>query len=918
MTEIDEENYLKHYGILRKSGRYPWGSGANPHQRSKSFLQHVAELRKEGLSDTEIARGFGMTTTELRAANSIAKNQQKQADIAMATKLKYERGMSNMAIGEKMGKNESSIRSLLAEGAKERADILQTTASMLKRQLEEKGGYLDIGKGVENHIGVSKERLATAVAMLKAEGYVVHKVQVDQLGTSNKTTLKVLAPPGTTYKDIVTNKAGIKSITEVSEDGGRSFFGMKDPLNVSSKRIEVAYAEDGGAQADGVIYVRPGVPDLSLGNSRYAQVRIAVDGTHYLKGMAMYKDDLPPGVDLVFNTNKAKADIGTDKLAAMKKLKDDPDNPFGAVVRQLGKYDDEGNIVEVTSAMNIVNEEGSWDRWKKSISTQVLSKQSPVLAQRQLDQTYEIEKQKLEDIMSLTNPAVRAKLLREYSDAADASAVHLKAAALPRQRAQVILPINSLKETEVYAPNYRDGERVALIRYPHGGTFEIPELIVNNKHPEAKSLLGQAADAIGINHKVAERLSGADFDGDSVLVIPNPINNPHLKTQPALEGLKNFDPQTRYKAYDGMKTIDGGVYNAKTGTVDYGGKSPNSRGKGTQMGLVSNLITDMTIKGANPAELAAAVRHSMVVIDAEKHVLDYKRSSEENGIPHLMEKYQGRSGGGSSTLISRATSRTDIPRQVPRPAADGGPIDKATGKKVFVPTGESYVNSKGKVVIKTQRAEKLAVTDDAFTLVSGPPGSKGTKIEQVYAEHSNRMKALANLARREMVNTPNVVVNPSAKKTYSKQVESLDAKLDVALRNAPRERQAQVLANRIVAMKKQASPDMDDVQYKRVKSQALNEARVRAGAKKTPIYIDDDEWTAIQAGAVSNSKLKAILDNANIDRVRELSTPKTRVLMTPARSSRAKSLLASGLTQAEVADVLGVSLSTLKRELNNA
>ena len=63
---------------------------------------------------------------------------------------------------------------------------------------------------------------------------------------------------------------------------------------------------------DGVIEIRSGVDDLSLGDSHYAQVRILVDGNTYLKGMAVYSDDLPDGVDVMFNTNKKKRhpDIG--------------------------------------------------------------------------------------------------------------------------------------------------------------------------------------------------------------------------------------------------------------------------------------------------------------------------------------------------------------------------------------------------------------------------------------------------------------------------------------------------------------------------------------------------------------------------------------------------------------------------------
>ncbi len=905
---VSEEHYLAHYGILRKSGRYPWGSGANPAQRSKTFFDHIQKLRESGMTDKEIWEGLGMTSTDFRIVNSIAKNQKKAADIAMAEKLKA-KGLSNTKIGERMGINESSVRSLLAPGQKEKNDILLSTSNMLRDQVAEKG-MIDIGKGVESQLHISKERLGTAVSILKAEGYAVHTVQVDQQGTQNKTLIKVLAPPGTKYKDIVTDLSQIKSIQMLTANNGRSWYGIKDPLSVNSKRVKIVYKEDGGAQLDGVMYVRPGKEDISLGGARYAQVRVKVDDSHYLKGMAMYKDDLPAGVDIQFHTNKNNTG---NKLDALKKLSDDPDNPFGAVINQIGKRNEKGDLVEVTSAMNLVNKEGDWDKWKKSISTQVLSKQSPKLAQSQLDMTYDRSKTDFDEIMSLTNPTVRRKLLEDFAEQADASAIHMKAAALPRQRSQVILPINSLKETEIYAPNFRNGERVALIRYPHGGTFEIPELTVNNRHREAKSLLAQAVDAVAINSKVAERLSGADFDGDSVLVIPNPVTAPHLKTKPALEGLKKFDPQSTYKPYDGMRTIDGGIYHEATRSVDYQGKTPSSRGKGTQMGLVSNLITDMTIKGASDDEIAAAVRHSMVVIDAEKHHLDYKRSAQENGIPNLMEKYQGRKAGGSSTLISKATSRQDVNARKPRPMSEGGPVDRATGKKVWKYTGESYVDAKGRTIMKTQRSTKLAETDDAHTLVS-PHG--GTKIEKLYADHSNRMKALANQARRIAVNTEGIKREPSAARAFDDQVKTLTAKLRVAEENAPRERQAQVLASTIVSAKRQAAPDMDSTQLKRIKAQALDEARRRTGAKKELIDITDDEWSAIQAGAISNTRLKKILDNAKPDRVRELATPRTKLLMSSAKTARAKQMIASGYTQAEIADALGVSLTTLKEGLN--
>jgi DNA-binding CsgD family transcriptional regulator len=891
---IQETDYLAHYGILRRSGRYPWGSGGNVAQRSRSFLDLVRELRGKGLTERQIAEGFSMTTTELRAANSIARNSAKQADIGMAQRLK-DKGMSNIAIGQRMGINESSVRALLTPGARDKADNLAATSNMLKTEVDNRG-FIDVGIGVERHLGVSRSKLDVAIARLKEEGYQLHSVQIDQLGTNTKTTIKVLAPPGTTYRDIASNRDKIASIANYSDDGGRSYTVLQPPLSLSSKRVGIRYAEDGGADSDGVIFVRPGVEDVSLGGSRYAQVRIAVDGTHYIKGMAMYKEGLPNGVDVVFNTNKSSTGNKLDALKPLKTDKEtgqiDSDLPFGSVLRrQITKTNSDGSKT-VSSAMNIVNEEGNWETWSRSLSSQVLSKQRPSLAQRQLSQV-QINKQKeLDEITNLTNPAVRRKLLKEFADSADAASVHLKAANLDRQANYVILPVNTMKETEVYAPAYRNGEKVVLIRHPHGGIFEIPELTVNNRHPEAKKLLGSdAPDAIGINHKVAQRLSGADFDGDTVLVIPN--DKRHIKTAPALEGLKNFDPLASFPGHPGMKVM-------------------SARTKGFEMGDISNLITDMTIQGAPHTELARAVRHSMVVIDAEKHGLDWKASAEANGISQLKIKYQGKADAGASTLISRAGSRKDVLARRPRSASKGGAIDPATGKKIFEPTGESWKNTKGNIVFRTERSKKLAEVDDARSLVSA---NGGTKIEAIYAEHSNQMKALANKARRELLATKSTPYSPSAKAAYAKQVASLDAKLNVALRNAPLERHAQVIGFAIVSQKRQANPDMEPEDFVKIKAKALNDARARTGAGKIRIEISDSEWQAIQAGAISNEKLTKILDNSDTERVKALATPKSKLLMTDSKTARAQAMLARGLTQAEVADALGVSLTTLKDSL---
>ena len=154
MTEIDEDKYLRHYGILRKSGRYPWGSGDDPEQRSGSFLGMVAEMKRNGLSETEIAEAFStpdmpFNTTDLRATRTIARNAQKAADVAKAQAYK-ERGYSNVEIGKKFNppKNESSVRALLAPGAKDRTDRLTNITNMLREEVLTKGA-VQVGKGTE-------------------------------------------------------------------------------------------------------------------------------------------------------------------------------------------------------------------------------------------------------------------------------------------------------------------------------------------------------------------------------------------------------------------------------------------------------------------------------------------------------------------------------------------------------------------------------------------------------------------------------------------------------------------------------------------------------------------------------------------------------------------------------------------------
>lgn len=895
------DDELMHYGTPRHSGRYPWGSGENPYQSSTGFYGMAKQLKSQGMSDKEIAESFGMSTREYKSAYSNAKNEVRAANRAEALRLK-DKGYSNTAIGKRMGVNESTVRSWMDEDIAERSSISKNTAKALKSAVDDKK-YIDIGGGVENQMGISRTALDNAVKMLKDEGYTVHYIQTEQLGTGHKTSIKVLAPPNTTYSEVWNHKADIEFPGFHSEDKGRTIDKIGKPVSISSKRIKINYAEEGGKDKDGVIELRRGVDDISLGKAKYAQVRIAVDGTHYLKGMAMYRDDMPDGVDIIFNTNKAKGTpmLGEKDNSVLKPMKKDQDNPFGATIkgeRELilaQRYYTDKNGKRQQSALNIVNEEGDWNTWRKSLSSQMLSKQSPMLAKKQLKLAYDLKQDEFDSIMKLENPVIRQQLLDKFADGCDSASVHLKAAGLPRQATKVILPFPSMKDNEVYAPSFRDGEEVVLIRYPHGGTFEIPRLKVNNKVPDAKKTLHNAQDAIGINAKVAERLSGADFDGDTVLVIPT--STAKIKTSKPLDGLKDFDPQRDYKAYPGMPEVKGSGFN-----------------KQQQMGNVSNLITDMTIKGATPDELARAVRHSMVIIDAEKHNLNYKQSAIDNNIAELKKKYQGGSNRGASTIISRASATAYVPvrKEITNTKymTDDEKKRYSKGEKIYRETGETYISKKtGKEIKRISKSTKMAETSDANTL------SSGYLIETVYSEHANKLKALANKARAESRSTDYIPYSKEAHVKYKDQVDSLNSKLNIALKNRPLERKAQLIANAKVKNVYAANPDMDSDDLKKLKGRCLTEARLQTGASKQQIKIEPKEWEAIQAGAISTNKLKSIVQNSDLDVLKQLAMPREMRGVTPAQESRIKVLESRGYTLAEIADAVGVSTGTITNVL---
>ena len=900
---------LMHYGVKRRSGRYPWGSGENPFQRSGDFLSRVNELKSQGLSEREICEALGMKSTDYRMQVRVANHERRALEADRARSLR-EDGLSLNEIAREMGyANDSSIRSLLNENTAAQKNRARATADILKKELDEKG-FLDVGAGVERELNVSPNTLKEALFILETEGYAHFGVGMPQVtNRRQQTTVEVIAKRDgkedrELQKAVYDNPDLIQSVKDYhSVDGGLTFDKLQYPSSIDSSRVSIRYGDEGGKDKDGVIELRRGVDDLSLGNSHYAQVRILVDGTHYLKGMAIYSDDIPDGADIVFNTNKKS---GTPKEKVLKPITDDPDNPFGASIKANGQswYDDPNgsHIDPLTgkkqslSAINKLKEEGDWDTMSKNLSSQFLSKQPISLIKQQLDLTYKDYAAEYDEIMAYTNPTIKRKLLQDFADTCDSAAVHLKSAALPRQTTQVILPVTDLKETEVYAPSYRNGEKIALVRYPHGGTFEIPVLTVNNKNASAIRNLGTSIrDAIGINPKVAEQLSGADFDGDFVIAIPTG-GKVNIKATSPLKELKDFDPKVQYST------------EGKTGV-----KLMSESQKQKQMGVVSNLITDMTLKGADESEIARAVKHSMVVIDAVKHKLDYKQSEKDNGIAELKKAYQGytddsgKEVGGASTLLSRRKNTVDVPER-----RGSGRIDPDTGRVTYQESGRTYTDKKtGKTKAATTKVSLILNTDDVRDL------SSGTVQENAYADYANKMKALANEARKQYVATGRLKYDSTAAATYKGEVASLNAKLNTAAKNAPRERRAQAIANSVVKAKVQANPDMTTDEIKKASNIAINNARATVGtkSKESKINITDREWEAIQAGAISDSKLTQILRYADSDKVRERAMPKTTTQLSTAKINKAKAMAASGYTLAEIADDLGVSGSTVSKYL---
>lgn len=894
---------LEHYGTKRHSGRYPWGSGETPYQHSGDFISRIDKLKTKGMSENEILEAINATlpdeyklgASEFRVARAKAGHDRKAMQWDQIRALK-EDGKGWTEIGQKLNLSESTVRSMYQNGVGTKKDQAEKIADVLKKEVDKKG-MIDISEGSNLTLGVSEGKLDEAVYILEAEyGYKRYGVGIKQpTNPRQQTNITVLGKPEFDQSYAYKHQSEIQSLGDYhSDDGGDSFKKLQRPVSMSSDRVAVRYGDEGGLAKDGVMEIRRGVPDLDLGNSHYAQVRIMVDDSHYLKGMAVYSDDLPKGVDIVFNTNKPS---GTPKMKVFKPIKDDPDNPFGAAIKANGQSTYIGaDGKEHLSPINKLKEEGDWDTMSKNVSSQFLSKQPVPLIKRQLDLTMADYKAEYDEIMHYTNPTVKKKMLMDFADQCEGTSMTLKASAFPGQSTKVILPLNNISEKEAYCPTYENGTQLALIRYPHAGTFEIPVVTVNNKNLSGKRNLGAIQDAIGINAKVAERLSGADFDGDTVMAIPMSDKVRINSTNP-LPGLKNFDPKTAYSVPEGNPN------NVRLMKKDE---------KQKEMGIISNLITDMTLRGATPEDLERAVRHSMVVIDAEKHGLDYKRSERENGIQELKQKYQIRVDedgntkyGGASTLLSRRKQTVRVPER-----RGSTRIDKETGELIYKESGRTYKDEKGNVHVAEDEVSRISMTKDVHTL------SSGTKQEELYADFANGLKALTNQARKEAVNMKGIRRDPAAAKKYAAEVESLKAKYQAVLTNKPKERRAMIIANANINAKIEAQGldrKADKKEIKKISAVEMQRARDSVGAsgRNSKIVFTDKEWEAVQNHAISDSMLTKFLNSSDSSEIIKRAMPKASTTLSNAKLSKARAMLDMGYSYAEVAEACNVPKSTI-------
>ena len=179
------------------------------------------------------------------------------------------------------------------------------------------------------------------------------------------------------------------------------------------------------------------------------------------------------------------------------------------------------------------------------------------------------------------------------------------------------------------------------------------------------------------------------------------------------------------------------------------------------------------------------------------------------------------------------------------------------------------------------------------------------------------MKALGNKARLEIANTGKIAYNKQAADTYRAEVDSLMTKLNIAELNKTRERSAQRRANYEITTKINAG-QIEKGDVKKASQRALTKYRSEVGSvarKKRNIIITDNEWAAIQAGAISESKLKRILNNTDADNLRSRAMPKTTNTLRPSQINKIKAMRASNYSLSEIAAACNCSTSTVSKYL---
>lgn len=195
--------------------------------------------------------------------------------------------------------------------------------------------------------------------------------------------------------------------------------------------------------------------------------------------------------------------------------------------------------------------------------------------------------------------------------------------------------------------------------------------------------------------------------------------------------------------------------------------------------------------------------------------------------------------------------------------------------------------------------------------------SSGSIQETIYADFATRLKNLANEARKVSIFSKPDKYNPSAKQAYALEVDSLKKKLYLAELNRPLERKAQLLTAQKLRAYLQANPDLDHDEIKKLKGRFIKESRDAVGAGKAIIKVTNREWEAIQAHAVSHATLKKILNNSDMDQIKQLAMPRSTPLMSNAKVNRARNMFSQGRTISEIAEALDVSVSTLQKAMEN-